>query len=472
MTVHSARLDLSAEPPAAPALAMGLLLAPGRAFGSLAGARVLRSLSELREAQPALLGLYLLGWDAAQAEQAILAWRASPQWYRPAFVAQDMACPAAGDGALDYAQAVQDSMRIEQLRSALPLDAQTLQFDERLLYYLYLREPQELVPVCDRHSRQLYRYPLAEALGPDSGDVGSWIASLSRRELLQPTRLLDRTRHCRSCSSAHLHYLDVCPQCRSLEIRASDAIHCFTCGHVAAQEDFASAGALACPKCQARLRHVGVDYDKPLTKLACGSCHHAFIEAAVVVRCLDCATVTEPELLDVRQVHALRLSPAGRAALRAGQVQDALAALDNANYVVPHFFRRMLDAAIVTQARHRALTFSLVLVEFTNTQEFIAAQGTARTYLVLDELGKRLRELLRSTDLTTRTADTLLWVYLPFSSGAGFAARVERLLHEVMPSQERTALRARISHLEAPDGLQPGEGAQALMARLHDTVEA
>jgi GGDEF domain-containing protein len=430
------------------------------------------ALSELLEARLPLKGLYLQGWEQAQAEQIIQGWRASPYWFRPVFVADAEASPRIADGVLDFEQAVKASERMEQLRLSLQLDPQKLQFDERLLYYLYLREPHELVPVCDRQSKHLYRYLEAEALAPESNDAGSWIASLTRRELLQPSTLLDRTRHCRSCSSAHLHYLDVCPQCRGIEIRASECIHCFTCGHVAPNEDFAKEGKLHCPKCQARLRHVGVDYDRPMTKLACGTCHHAFLEAAVVVRCLDCNTLTEPDLLDVRQVHALRLSPNGRAALRAGQLQDSFAALDTANYVVPNYFRMMLDASLMTHARHSELKFSLVMVEFANANEVMEAHGAARCFLILDEFGRRLRELLRNTDMTTRTSETLLWVYLPFSSGAGFAARVERLLKEVVPANGLAALRARVRYAETPDGVRKDEKAEVLMARLQDPVEA
>ena len=132
----------------------------------------------------------------------------------------------------------------------------------------------------------------------------------------------------------------------------------------------------------------------------------------------------------------------------------------------------MLDWAIVTQHRHKELKFSLVMIEFTNATEVIEAHGAARTFLILDELARRLRELMRNTDMSTRTSETLLWLFLPFSSGAGFAARVERLLEEVMPRSGAVSLRARIRHMETPDGLVKDEKAAALMARLQEPVES
>lgn len=440
----------------------------GRSFP---GGKVSHSLPELFDKSPGLKGLYLSGWNKAQCEQLVSEWRTSAFWFRPVFVDDLALKPYAADGAMEYEKVAQACERIEQLALSLQLDPLKLQFDERLLYYLYLREPYDLVPLCDRNSKQLYRYPEAEALAPESEDAGSWIASLTRRELLQPAKLVDRTRHCRACSSAHLHYLDVCPQCRGIEIHASESVHCFACGNVAPKEDYAKEGQMVCPKCQARLRHVGVDYDKPLTKLACGTCHHTFIEADVVVRCLDCGEVHEPDMLNVREVHTLRLSPYGRAALRAGQLHESFAALDTANFVVPNYFRLMLDWGIITQARHKELRFSLVMIDFINANEIIEANGAARTFLILDELSRRLRELLRNTDMTTRTAETLLWVFLPFSSGAGFAARVERLLEEVVPKNNSVPVKARIRYIETPGDLEKGENAEALMARLQQPIE-
>ena len=50
--------------------------------------------------------------------------------------------------------------------------------------------------------------------------VGAYYVALvlTRRRLLEPALLVDRTRHCRSCGGAHLHYLDVCPHCSSIHI--------------------------------------------------------------------------------------------------------------------------------------------------------------------------------------------------------------------------------------------------------------
>ena len=174
----------------------------------------------------------------------------------------------------------------------------------------------------------------------------------------------------------------------------------------------------------------------------------------------------------MREVRTLRLSPHGRAALRAGQLQESFAALDTANYVVPNYFSLFLDWAITTQLRHKEMQFSLVMIEFTNATEVIETHGAARTFLMLDELSRRLRELLRSSDMTTRTSETQLWVLLPFGMGAGFAARVERLLQETVPKDGSIGLQARIRVVQTPQDLKAQEKASSLMQRLQAPDEA
>lgn len=416
------------------------------------------------------LGLYLAGWSAVDAETIVARWRVSEHWFRPIFVRTGDAVAPASDGSADLASAVQACRRIEAMRRGLALEPSSLHADERVLYHLYLRDPQELVPLCDRHHKFLYRYPVVEALGGAGEDTGEWLGALVRRRLLEPARLVDRTRHCRRCHGAHLHFLDVCPQCSSIQIARAEALHCFTCGHVAPEADFLVDGALTCPQCSARLRHIGVDYDRPLTRYACGSCHHAFVEATVVSRCLDCGAQAAPDELDVREVSALRLSGHGRAALRAGQISESFAALDTANHVVPNYFRTVLDWALATQARHAELRFALVVIDFVNAAEVIEALGASRTYLMLDELARRLREIMRASDLTTRTSDRVLWFLLPFSQGSGFAARVQRLLQEVAPPGAPLTLRAQVQVVQTPEEVTAGESAAALMARLESAA--
>ena len=415
------------------------------------------------------LGFFLDGWSPqVQAELAEKV-RASVWWDRPVVVSpiEGILSPLA-DAAAPYHQALSLSERALSVRRSFKRDPASLHFDERVLLFLYLRDNVELQPLCDRRSAQLYRYPMVEALARDGEDAAVCLATLTRRRLLEPALLIDRTRHCRTCASAHLHFLDVCPHCSSIHIGKAASLHCFTCGHVGPEVDFHDDGALVCPKCSAALRHIGVDYDRPLTQYACGSCHHVFMETKVIARCLDCGTAAEPDALDMREIATLRLAPQGRAALRAGQIQESFAALDTANYVEPPYFRRLLDWTLATHVRHAEMRFALILVEFQNATEVIEQQGAARVFLMLDEFARRLHELLRTSDITTRTQEERLWLLLPFSSPEGLAARLEKALAAQDAAGQGLPLRARIRYLQVPKDLRTGDNAARLMSRLQE----
>lgn len=470
MTPDMNRLNaVVAQPLAAPPRMeyMVVLRPSGKTAAGESGAVTLPSWDACVAAQVEPMGFYLDGWTAQAQAQLAEKVRHSAWWDRPVLVALGAGdTPLLADGAALYGDALTASERALAVRRNLKLDPASLHFDERVLFFLYLRDGAELQPLCDRNSAALYRYPLVEALAREGEDAAACLTTLTRRRLLEPSELIDRTRHCRTCGSAHIHYLDVCPHCSSIQIRKAASLHCFSCGHVAAEDDFHNDGALVCPKCSVSLRHIGVDYDRPLTQYACGSCHHVFVETSVVTRCLDCRATSEPSALDVREIATLRLSPHGRAALRAGQIQESFAALDTAHYVEPVYFRRMLDWALATQARHGEMRFGLMLVEFQNATEVIEQQGAARVFLMLDEFARRLHELLRTSDLSTRTQEERLWLFLPFSSPEGLAARLEKALTDLSSLENGLALRARIRHLQLPRDLRTGEQAAHLMARL------
>ena len=72
--------------------------------------------------------------------------------------------PAWADAAGPLSEAIAAGERALAARRSLKLDPSALHFDERVLYFMYLRDGAELTPLCDRNSAQLYRYPLVEAL--------------------------------------------------------------------------------------------------------------------------------------------------------------------------------------------------------------------------------------------------------------------------------------------------------------------
>jgi GGDEF domain-containing protein len=417
------------------------------------------------------MGFLICDGTVAQIESLAEQIRTSEHRHRLAYASTELTLSALAsamlDGPASIEHAITGCQHSDGLRRVLGRNEVELDYDERLLYHLFLREHSELTPVRDRQAARLYRYPLADALAGSPDEVDDWLAALTRRRLIEPAKLFDRTRHCRSCGSAHLHYIDLCPQCESLEIRKSPSLHCFTCGHVGAQENFLAGEVMRCPKCSTSLRHIGVDYDRPLTQYACGRCHHVFVEPSVFARCLDCDTNSDPGQLEVNQVSSLRLTVQGRAALRAGQAQEFFAALDIPNYVAPNFFRHLVDWALVSQQRHPDLEFILVLVEFTNVREMIGTYGGAQVYQLLDEVSRRLRGQLRHSDVSTRTTEERLWLFLPFTTAGRVGVRLRKVF-EALTLPGGSSLEVHLRIVEAPRETTPDSKCEQLMERLQE----
>ena len=258
---------------------------------------------------------------------------------------------------------------------------------------------------------------------------------LRRRGLLRDDGLLDRTRHCSSCHSAHVNFVDLCPHCEDLDIHKEPALHCFACGHVGPESLYLESGALVCPKCHVQLRHIGVDYDKPLAQYSCRSCQRSFMESLVKARCFDCGHSNSPSDLEVREVCRLQLSASGRNAIRAGNIRGSFAALKARSYVEPEMFQRMLDWANNIQARHKEFRFNVMSVELHHEAKLQQRLGSVRLYLLLDEFALRLNEKLRDSDVITRKEENSLLLLLPFTDPEGLKARIE-LIFKQMASEE------------------------------------
>ncbi|NTV11705.1 MAG: hypothetical protein HGA47_13175, partial [Zoogloea sp.] len=400
-------------------------------------------------ADTAAIGFLIGMQDEAQAADVGSALRASRWWDRLACSTPGFPSSPLLDGEATLAAAMDKALRSEAKRQSLNFPMEALESEERLLAFLYLRDDALLVPVLDPAHRLLYRYPLAEAVAGSSAETHDWLVGLVRRQLLEAQELVNRVRHCTACASAHLLFVDVCPQCNSIQIARAELLHCFTCGHVAEEADFISENGMRCPNCHTGLRHIGVDYDRPLARYRCAVCHHLFVDASVVARCLHCGLQSDPDSLDVRDVSVLRLSSRGRAALRAGAIAESFAALETANYVVPAYFQHMLGWMLLIAKRHKEFSFGLVRVEFLNVPDILEAIGAMRTFMLLDEFARRLREILRASDVSTRTAEDHLLLLLPFTPPEGVVKKINDFLHHAADIQEAVLIARAGQHGQA-----------------------
>lgn len=451
-----------------------LITDPGRTRSDMAdapaSAPILHSLDEFIT-RPEYRALLVDAGSAAAAESVIRAFRAHPRISRmPLFLRTEIGTPAmaATDGApASWGILARKASDILDLLATLP-PGENFDQDEALLRFLFSRPGTVITPVQDYKSEKLYRYPLLEALAQTQDDTFLWVNSLLNRGVMEAGKLVSRVRLCPACGSAHLNYIDRCPNCKAIDIRQTYFLHCFTCGNVAPQEDFLRQGALQCGKCSSVLRHIGADYDRALENYLCSSCRHMCTEPEVVAACMDCETVADPSDLEKLNVAELALSEKGRLAVRSGNLQNIYAVLDQLNYVSPEYFARSLDWMLGVGQRHKEVFFSLLQLRMDNMPDIVITLGRARAALLMETFAERLRRLIRTTDLSTRTAENVFLLYLPQTEGDKaqiLRDRIRKLAADVeMP--DKKVFQVTLKLYAFPRDFVKGENGEMVLSRL------
>jgi len=345
-------------------------------------------------------------------------------------------------------------------------------FDERVLAWLWARPRTRIEPERITQSPAIYHYPLIQTMSSDEPvNEMVWLRMMEEQGWFERGDLIDRIRLCQSCNSGHLNYVDTCPQCRSLEITRQPALHCFTCGHVGAQEQFIKDGIMICPNCLTRLRHIGSDYDRPLENYRCHSCNNFFIDADVEARCLDCDEHHQPDELRIREIRPYRLTESAHLKCRQGLEEAGTDSyFGRLNLISPKAFSALLDWQIQQSRRYADPPVGSLLVRrFATLRQRI---NDAQAMALLDGLMDRIQEAIRETDRCTRTNEEQLWLLLPHTDHDGMQQLRRRLgsLAGRFHDQDELAFDIRIAGLAIPTDLLGQEDASLLMARLGGEV--
>ncbi len=343
----------------------------------------------------------------------------------------------------------------------------------RILGYMFSRTETPLEPRRFWSNESFYTYPVLEAMLGSVELVASRLSSMYDRKLVQRDQLVDRLRHCPSCNGVHLNFIDCCPNCSSINILQKSFLHCFTCGTVAPEDRYVEKGILQCPNCKTRLRHIGADYDRPLENYECQNCSHVFIDPDVQAHCMHCGTRTPPDKLISEQVFTYSLTDLGAQAAKSGTMEDVFALLDMVNNVSPSYFMNLVGWLMQIARRHPEEQFSIIGIKLKNLLELDAQFGKPVVVELLDALALRLRELVRSTDLATRTGQQMFWLLLPKTGRSNYQIVLNRVLElrNLAYRVEGVGLDFETVVFNAPEDLIPGETGKLLLARLEGDIE-
>ncbi|HHD64029.1 MAG TPA: hypothetical protein ENK96_06650 [Desulfobulbaceae bacterium] len=338
----------------------------------------------------------------------------------------------------------------------------------RILAYLYLRPETIIQPLQQWNLPYLYSYPLVDVLAGNDAEPLHLIETLKNRSFIRSVDLVDRVRHCPSCNFSHFNFIDVCPSCGSIEIEKKPFLHCFTCGTVAPQERFLRGSALICPQCHAQLRHIGADYDRPLENYTCKGCGHFFQEPDIIAHCQNCGKKNKPDELVPWPVYSYQLTERGEYAVRTGELEDVYSLFDELQNINPVHFSYTVDWLLNLCRRHKEELFSLAGIRVANIPELHKRMGRYRLVELVDSYISRIRETIRTTDLTTRTVNDIIWILLPKTDCPNCDIVVSRILDlkSLTVQDEGIQLEFKTVAFSAPDNMIDGETGEQLLARL------
>lgn len=344
-------------------------------------------------------------------------------------------------------------------------------FDHAIVSYLFPREHFILKGFLDYHSRTGFKYPLLDILGFQEESEHYWymLQSMENRKLLTQESMVDEIQNCPYCHSGLLNFKNCCPNCSSTHITTQSFIHCFTCGNVGPLSEFLQQEELICNRCHVKLRHIGIDYDKPMEDKICQDCHHYFFESNVNAVCMVCEKLSDPNDLESRKLFEYRLGARGES-LAKGIEQHLVVELSQ--------FLKLIDLSIFLMTikwqtlmaqRYDDLHFSLLALRIENEDELIATQGSMKTEKILMDFFERIRQLLRSTDLVSRDTKTILF-FLPMTPIEGCEIIINRI-HAFTHDQE-DGIQIKISSgiLPSNDILENKIASDLLLTELYNRI--
>jgi hypothetical protein len=204
---------------------------------------------------------------------------------------------------------------------------------------------------------------------------------------------------CTNCQNGLLSYREVCPQCSSSHSVTEDLVHHFPCAYVGPIKDFQNTidDDLNCPKCNKKLRHIGVDYDKPSVLHTCQGCSHQYQDYHVKAKCLTCHFDNPVETLISREIRDYKLTRKGISVAYNGYLSTTKDFDEVPGTVKYDVFKIMLKYEI-ERLRQSDYTSNIAYVHLLNAGEIYSRIGIDRQKALIAEMIGILRHNLRSSD--------------------------------------------------------------------------
>ncbi len=284
---------------------------------------------------------------------------------------------------------------------------------DKLLAWLWLGNNRRLTPFCDSRRQELYYYPLVSCYAGDESNSNNYLQLETKRGYLNKELTVDRIRLCPTCHSGHQNYIETCPSCKSVDIEEVVSLHCFTCGHVGKQDQFTHRGKLECPTCLTQLRHIGVDYDRPLENYKCLDCDHTFSESIARVRCLSCSDSNEIDDLITRHISTFKAGEQVKNLMMYGH-HSLNQELSLNGLIDGDSFHNLLVWINKLAIRHKH-THILLGIKLSGIELYSNKFGEIKLLQLINQISNDLNDILRDTDICCQYRSDMILLLMPMT---------------------------------------------------------
>lgn len=289
-------------------------------------------------------------------------------------------------------------LKTTQLDPAVPASFEGKMM-KKVFDYLFTRNRSALEPLLDKRSSIGYTWPeLSVNFESHEEHKGLQLLEWATKEELFTAEFVDRAYLCGSCSNGFMLYREVCQGCSSPNISVFDNIHHFPCAYVGPVKDFKSNadGSMTCPKCSKKLRHIGVDYDKPSSISHCNNCDADFQDVYVKAKCLSCACDVEVQFLNPQNINTYRFT-------NKSTLVDAIKILTSQQIEVKgairfEAFKMMIHYQIERVKNNPQVQTHHVCFKFKNADKLYNVIGNNGTLNVMSDAVGMMHEFISSAD--------------------------------------------------------------------------
>ncbi|MBL4798357.1 MAG: hypothetical protein JKY50_13150 [Oleispira sp.] len=325
----------------------------------------------------------------------------------------------------DLLQQLNDwSQRKAQLRLS-----DSSQLNHQVIQYLWLNKSRCITVKKSLKKEKGFYYPLLD-LWSDVDTAGklAWLGKQCNAGFLQKVKLINRTRSCKQCDSAMLNFIDTCPSCKSIDILTEQALHCFTCGHIAKEQTFQRDNRISCPNCLTQLRHIGTDYDRPIENIRCNSCNNLSINSEARAQCFSCEEDNDIDRLFINNFYQYQLAINGLTLAQSGSL-DAPLPVDLRESVSKEHMAWLLNWLIHTPTADETQFHRLIKIRIVNYQQLLQEKSELLAEQLLSDFRQRLAILIGDQNTFCDMASDV-WLYaFPFTSELALDEFKQQLLN-------------------------------------------